>query len=211
MPYKDSEKNKQAKRESYLRNKAQILEREKLRYQANPEPAKERSRRYYRENQDRVKAYRESSEVRERQREAGRRWYQEHKESEQLKRRDNRTQAQREQKARYDHQRYLEDPTLAKSRVRDWEKSNPAKAREADHRKRANRRARYVEDCSEYISILEFDICSYCGGEVDSIDHIDALVANGNHVEHNLTAACRRCNSRKHDDKLLFFLRRVMD
>ena len=65
-----------------------------------------------------------------------------------------------------------------------------------------------MRDTEAYIEVLGADICCYWGGPADTLDHIDALAAGGDHVWENLTAACRECNSRKHRASLLTFLLR---
>jgi len=81
----------------------------------------------------------------------------------------------------------------------------------AKRRRRARAAGRTVEqvrNTEAYIEVLGADVCAYCGGPADTIDHIDALSAGGNHVWDNLTAACRACNSTKHAASLLVFLLR---
>ena len=41
------------------------------------------------------------------------------------------------------------------------------------------------------------DICAYCGGTADTIDHIVPRAKGGRHVWENVVAACRRCNHKK--------------
>jgi 5-methylcytosine-specific restriction endonuclease McrA len=41
--------------------------------------------------------------------------------------------------------------------------------------------------------------CQYCGGHADSIDHVLPRSRGGEHVWHNVAAACRPCNLRKRD------------
>lgn len=48
--------------------------------------------------------------------------------------------------------------------------------------------------------------CSYCGGEANEVDHIIPLKRGGSDDPDNLTAACRTCNARKHDDSVGVFL-----
>lgn len=57
------------------------------------------------------------------------------------------------------------------------------------------------------ISVIRADPCAYCGSRTDiTIDHIEPLVAGGEHVPENVTAACRPCNASKRDRPLLAFL-----
>lgn len=43
-------------------------------------------------------------------------------------------------------------------------------------------------------------ICSYCGNEADTVDHIIPLAAGGPPFDpNNLQAMCRKCNGKKQD------------
>jgi len=63
----------------------------------------------------------------------------------------------------------------------------------------------------QYIAILQNDSCSYCGSTGGTIDHITPVVSGGTNDWDNLTAACKSCNSRKHDRTLLTFLLEAHD
>lgn len=42
--------------------------------------------------------------------------------------------------------------------------------------------------------------CAYCGSPADTVDHVQPLADGGlEYSEHNLVAACKRCNSAKRD------------
>lgn len=41
--------------------------------------------------------------------------------------------------------------------------------------------------------------CHYCGHEATTVDHITPLSRGGTHDDWNLVAACRQCNSTKHN------------
>jgi hypothetical protein len=58
----------------------------------------------------------------------------------------------------------------------------------------------------EYESILKKDPCSYCGGAMQAIDHIQPYSREGSSEWDNLTAACTSCNSRKGNWTLLEFM-----
>jgi hypothetical protein len=93
-----------------------------------------------------------------------------------------------------------EHPEAAKSHVRAAKRRRRARA--------AGRTVEEVQDTEAYIRVLGADPCAYCGGPADTLDHIDALAAGGNHVWDKLTAACRVCNSAKHTASLLTLLLR---
>lgn len=51
------------------------------------------------------------------------------------------------------------------------------------------------------VRILERDgfACRYCGALADTVDHVIPRSHNGSNEDWNLVAACRSCNSRKHN------------
>ena len=109
---------------------------------------------------------------------------------------------------------YWQQPHI-RERNRRWLRDHPETARRhlraTIRRRRARAAGRTVEqvrDTEAHIAILGADVCGYCGGPADTLDHIDALAAGGDHVWDNLTAACRACNSTKHTASLLAFLLR---
>ena len=98
--------------------------------------------------------------------------------------------------------------------ARWWRATNRERVRENDRRRRQRHRARpsqrvhngqTVSDPTtlEWVRVLRGDPCAYCGGEADSIDHIDP---NGPDDWTNMVAACRGCNGRKYRKDLLIFL-----
>jgi 5-methylcytosine-specific restriction endonuclease McrA len=81
--------------------------------------------------------------------------------------------------------------------------------RRAKRRRRARLQGAEVDHSGRtelYAEVLSGDPCSYCGARADTIDHVDPVSRGGRHDWKNLTAACRRCNSRKSDRVLLDFL-----
>jgi len=62
------------------------------------------------------------------------------------------------------------------------------------------------EETFIHLTSLYKDPCCYCGEPMEHIDHIDPVANNGAEHWTNLTAACKRCNSRKNDRSLLDFL-----
>lgn len=63
------------------------------------------------------------------------------------------------------------------------------------------------EDTAAYREVLLRDPCSYCGGDSDCVDHIDAIAAGGSVHWSNTTAACAVCNGEKFTAPLLRALR----
>ena len=109
---------------------------------------------------------------------------------------------------------YWKQPHL-RERNRQWLRDHPEAAKKhlrATIRRRRAREAGWtveqIQDTEAYITVLGADPCAYCGGPADTLDHIDALAAGGNHVWENLTAACRVCNSTKHTASLLTLMLR---
>lgn len=62
------------------------------------------------------------------------------------------------------------------------------------------------KETQDYRLILQSDVCSYCGGPSEEIDHITAVKLGGSNHWSNLTASCRSCNRRKQKKPLLVFL-----
>lgn len=53
-----------------------------------------------------------------------------------------------------------------------------------------------VENLQKLVNIFG-NVCVYCGGQWDSIDHVVPLSKGGKDALHNLVPACRKCNSSK--------------
>lgn len=102
----------------------------------------------------------------------------------------------------YYHKRMAEDPESIRRNRREWAKTPQGRI--------ANRLARHTRRGAasdrEYVEIILRDPCAYCGGVGGEVDHILPLAAGGDGHWENLTPACRRCNARKNDRKLLQFL-----
>ena len=97
--------------------------------------------------------------------------------------------------------------------ARAWARANPQRHRRAVRQAKLRRRARLASatlgqlaETNEYLDVLSGDPCAYCGALATTVDHIEALSRGGNHDWENLTAACRRCNSRKQGLPLLMYL-----
>lgn len=93
----------------------------------------------------------------------------------------------------------------AKSRA--YNRANPERRRARNAKAKLLRRVDFDLDAAEYAIALRGDPCSYCGGPMSDIDHIDAVACGGTSHWSNLTAACRRCNGRKRTRSLLEFMR----
>ncbi len=117
---------------------------------------------------------------------------------------------------------YWRQPRILAERregARRWADANPerhrASARRAKRRRRARLKGVDVDTSGRterYSDVLSADPCSYCGSPAGTIDHIDPVARGGQHGWQNLTAACRRCNSRKSDRFLLdFLLQRLLE
>jgi hypothetical protein len=111
-------------------------------------------------------------------------------------------------------------------RSRAWRKENPetARATKAAYRAAnpekirrwtawANWRRRDGDPPSaetlNYADILRRDVCAYCGGVVEEIDHIDPLVGTGTNSWSNLAPSCLKCNRQKSTKPLLLFMLRA--
>lgn len=57
-----------------------------------------------------------------------------------------------------------------------------------------------------YKRALVADVCSYCGGPAEMLEHIDAKSRGGGNEWDNLTGACHSCNWKKKSQSLLGFL-----
>ena len=53
---------------------------------------------------------------------------------------------------------------------------------------------------------LSSEVCAYCGGVADTIDHIIPRAKGGKDTPSNIVAACRRCNSSKYQKNVSDFI-----
>ncbi len=91
----------------------------------------------------------------------------------------------------------------ARESKRQWKRRNPEYLQLENLRRRIGRDVAAVE----YSVILRNDPCGYCGAVDDmTIDHIYPLNYDGPNTWDNFSAACRACNSSKHDRPLLAWL-----
>lgn len=90
-------------------------------------------------------------------------------------------------------------------RKRGWDKHAKTDKRKISWKRKNSRRKlqkkeNYVfygkSDLSARFSIFN-NICAYCGGDGDTIDHVIPLSCGGADAIHNIVPACRRCNSSK--------------
>ena len=102
-----------------------------------------------------------------------------------------------------------EERLAEKDAYRKWRRNTPA--REA--LRCARRRARKVNApqgdpqlLEAYAEVLQGDPCSFCGAQMEQLDHIQALDDRGSHDWTNLTAACRKCNASKNATPLLLWI-----
>ncbi len=91
--------------------------------------------------------------------------------------------------------------------ARRWREANPEKMVFYQQRHRAGGGTTHdrdeIAEAMAYSLILQGDPCSYCGGPATELDHIIPIERGGMADWDNLTAACRRCNARKHKRPLL--------
>lgn len=119
----------------------------------------------------------------------------------------------------------LENDRRAKREyARRWRAENPDESRRVrrehmnaygpeyrhkwNHYNRLRRRAVATPDelSNAYALVLRGDPCSYCGGPMQHIDHIDPIALGGSGSWDNLTAACADCNHVKGPRRLLDFM-----
>lgn len=98
--------------------------------------------------------------------------------------------------------------TWAATYNRQWRAANRAKSRSYMAVYRATKRPVDVFDAKarEYAVIIAADPCVYCGGQSESIDHIDPVSTSHDHAWDNLAPACMSCNTSKGAKPLLLFL-----
>lgn len=108
--------------------------------------------------------------------------------------------------------RYHANPEKAKAAAVAWQRANRdaynARRRAWDAEKRRSTKLTDEEkqDAADYATIIAADVCVYCNGPVEHIDHIVALTRGGDGLWTNLAPACAHCNISKNARSLLFFL-----
>lgn len=109
--------------------------------------------------------------------------------------------------------RYRADPVTHRQKARDWArvngyKSTAATKRFQDRNPGYREARRYAPDAEtrEWLRVISNDPCSYCGQPSSAIDHIDPVSRGGENHWTNFVAACKSCNSSKHNKRLLTWL-----
>lgn len=85
---------------------------------------------------------------------------------------------------------------------RAWKVCNPEKARRSNVRGKAT-----TEQIAARVAYFG-DVCAYCGGPFQHIDHVIPLARGGTGWPANLRPACAPCNQTKHARPLAEFLAR---
>lgn len=104
----------------------------------------------------------------------------------------------REEKRRY-RQRHKD---AIAAYFREWRNLNPDKAKAISLTRRArSKRASGYATAGQIAARFAYfgNVCAYCGGPAESVDHVIPLAKGGSHWPANLRPACKRCNSAKRD------------
>ncbi len=108
--------------------------------------------------------------------------------------------------AHYQRWRKYGDP-LAGGPVRAVRGTGPTKWEKDQVRRLAKAKLSQVTgETAEYVAIIKGDPCAYCGAPMEHVDHIVPFSAGGPTDWENLAPACARCNHRKSNKSLVFFL-----
>lgn len=92
------------------------------------------------------------------------------------------------------------NPEKQAARTKRWRQAHPLECRAYEHRARTRRFGRKtVELIPNFERWLKTngDLCVYCHGEFEAIDHVVPLSRGGTNHEDNLVPACKSCNSSK--------------
>lgn len=65
---------------------------------------------------------------------------------------------------------------------------------------------RPTQETQEYVELIRGDVCVYCNGPVEHIDHVIPVAAGGSSQWENLAPTCAHCNQSKNDRSLLMYL-----
>lgn len=161
-----------------------------------------------------LNAWREANppteEQREQRRQANREWYADHGPE---WRRQNYAQ-NRQRRADYSREWARRNPEKVREMGRRWRLENPDQFRAMqaiqNYRRRESRKAMKGDaDVREYVKVLRQDVCAYCGGPCEHIDHIVPHAEARVTTWDNLSASCGFCNRSKREDSLLVFLLRA--
>jgi 5-methylcytosine-specific restriction endonuclease McrA len=187
---------------------------QKVRYEANPESARAKTREWYRANHDRALAYAEQyrkvntekvcestrrwrAKSQDKIKESRRQYYQEHKEQCHVRFRQWYQSHRSEQLARMEAFRKVHPDYFS-----DWDDRNREKKRGSTNKRRAILRKVTVGEVSrEEVFRRDRGICHICGKKLTPqmwhLDHLIPLSKGGSHTPENVAVACPRCNIRR--------------
>ena len=189
MPYRDPDKRRANRRESYWRNREKKLAYDRV-YRADPAvklKIRERQRAYYLRNREefllKAKQYRKANP--EKRKAAAQRYAKRHPEV-----------------LRAKSQRYFErHPERRKAIDKRYAQSHPATIRVRNNRRKA-RLAGVLHSLTvqqwEAILTLHGNRCAYCGRDDVRMtqDHVVPITRGGGHTADNVVPACLSCNSK---------------
>jgi 5-methylcytosine-specific restriction endonuclease McrA len=182
--YRTSVKGKETERRHYEQNKEKLREKVRLwsrKFRAErPDKARANERRWREANPEKAKAIRRA---------VLRKWREQHPEK-------SREAARRQRRA---------NPNAKRAAEKKWRQANPHKLAAKFARRRAVARGANGRCTAEQIAErakVYGEVCAYCGGKYETIDHVIPLARGGSNWPANLRPACKRCNSSK-GDKLL--------
>lgn len=110
----------------------------------------------------------------------------------------------------YMRQRRLEDPEgmrrVRREQMRTYGSDYHHKWNTYNRLRRQGHAQSPDEESREYVRIIHQDVCVYCNGEVQHVDHIVSISNHGTGHWTNLAPTCQPCNQQKHTKSLLQFL-----
>lgn len=196
-----------------INNKCKVCTREynRAQHRKNRKKENERSRQYYRDNRERLVAYR--AEYYERNRDLvnaqKRKHYRENKEQ-LIKKSMEYHWNNRESELKRLRKRYADNKEFYAEQNRRWVQNNPERSRMYGQRYEARKNSvKQTLTTEEWSDILKYynDACAYCGmsnkehlrvnGELLHQDHVVPLIKKGAYSKENIVPACRSCNSSK--------------
>jgi hypothetical protein len=189
----------ESRRQHYESHREAICERARLAYWANPEPERERSRRYNADHQQ------ERLEYDRRWRDANREWVRERNRKNNKRWRQANIDKARENARQRGRRWYYADPTRSHLKCYRWREAHPDAWREIARRRYAAKKSARLQalvwaDLAQVRRRVDLfnGQCAYCGSaERITIDHVLALSRGGLDESSNLVPACRSCNSSK--------------
>jgi 5-methylcytosine-specific restriction endonuclease McrA len=111
---------------------------------------------------------------------------------------------------RWHQKNRITDPEAVRIKARAYAKANRDKIRIVEKRVREKRRGAGGLSTREQVEarIAYYgDVCAYCGGPFEHLDHVIPLSRGGTGWPANLRPACKACNLSKHDRPLAVFLK----